>query len=205
MKSDKYKKYLENWYDSLKLKLYDENYNDYSSDFYVLNKEFFTSQKRNKKYNQYIIKSYNGKNIVDEEKEFYILNEETWNKIKYDFPNEMELKVIGAIDHNKFYFEINEFIYYFYFINKDNEFEEGYFEFQEYIYGNKIIYIFFDLDIYEFLRKMKIVDSNEKQKVYYEDQYFFIKRKRAYNRQNNLKNKKSININFNRNNKNINL
>ena len=61
MKSDKYKNYLDNWYDSFRLKLYDENYKDYASNFYVLNKEFFTSYQRNKKFNQYIIKSYNGK------------------------------------------------------------------------------------------------------------------------------------------------
>ena len=200
MKSDKYKKYLDDWYDSLKLKLYDEKYKEYSSFFYVLNKEFFTSPQRNKKYNQYIIKSYNGKYIVDEEKEFYILNEDTWKKIKYDFPYEMELKVKGAIEHNKCYFIINEFIYYFYFINKDNEFEEGYFQFQEYSYGSKIISLFNEFDIYKFFKKLKISDSNTVQKIYYEGQYFFIKRKRVYNRQNNF----NINDNFNRNNKNIN-
>ena len=109
MKSDKYKKYLDNWYYSFKSKLYDGNYKEYQSSFYVLNKEFFTAYQRNKKYNQYIIKSYNGKYIVDEEKEFYILNENTWNKIKYDYPYEMELKVKGAIQHNKCYF-MNLFI-----------------------------------------------------------------------------------------------
>ena len=61
MKSDKYKNYLDNWYDSFKLKLYDEIYKTYASHFYVLNKDFFTSSQRNRKFNQYIIKSYNGK------------------------------------------------------------------------------------------------------------------------------------------------
>ena len=200
MKADKYKNYLDNWYDSFKLKLYDENYYENSLSFYILSKKFFISPQRNKKYNQSIINSYNGKYIVDEEKEFYILNEDTWNKIKYDFPYEIELKVNVAIQHNKCFFEINEFIYYFYFINKDNEFEEGYFQFLEQIYGKKIIPLFLNLDIYEFFNKMKIVDSNGKQKVYYEGQYFFIKRKRVYNKQNNY----NINENFNRNNKNVN-
>ena len=68
MKSDKYKNYLDNWYDSFKEKLYDENYKETQSKFYVLNKEFFTSYQKNKKFNQYIIKSYNGKYIVDEKK-----------------------------------------------------------------------------------------------------------------------------------------
>ena len=113
----------------------------------------------------------------------------------------MELKVKGAIDHNKCYFIINEFIYYFYLINKDNEFEEGYFQFQDYENGAKIISLFTDLDVYEFFNKMKISDySNTIQKVYYEGQYFSIKRKRLYNRQNNI----NINDNFNRNNININ-
>ena len=202
MKTDKYITYLEHWYDSLKLKLYDENYKDYKLDLYVLNKEFFSSKQRNRKFNQYIIKSYREKYIVDEEKEFFILNKNIWNKIRYDFPNEMELKVRATIVQNKCFIKINEYIYYFYFINKDNEFEEGYFQFQDHIYGSNIISLFIELDIYEFFKKMKIRDSNEIQKIYYEDQYFFIKRKRKFHSQNDFKN--NINENINKNNKKIN-
>ena len=207
--SNKYIKYLNDWINSFKRKLSDDDYYK-SESLFILNREFFTNPGKKDNYNKSITKNYLDKYIIDEEKYFYILNEETWKKIKLDNPKEIELKVNGVFDFLKYYFKINEYIYYFYFINEDNKIKECFFRFNENgEFINEIITEFINLEINDFFNKMKIKDNLDIQTIYYKGKNFLFKIKGELYKNNdfnniNINNKKNINYNINNINKNNN-
>ena len=213
MSQDIYKKYFKIWFSEFKSKLYSTNIE--FKVIFIINEDFFKKPKERGNLNKKILKE----NIIDyKNANFLLLNKELWNLIKSNYPNEIELKCQNPVFfHNKFIFIIKEYIYYFYFINENNNYiEEGYFEFKSYIYADKIINLFYNLRINEFLNMMKIKKTNEEQIIDYDgDSYIFkIKGKKNQNIKNKEKksefhhclfsNQFNNNNNHNQNNNNIN-
>ena len=58
-----------------------------------------------------LYQNYLDKNNINENKNFYLLDKKTWDKIKLDYKEESEVKVNGLYIHNKYKFQINKFIY----------------------------------------------------------------------------------------------
>lgn len=108
---DEYNKYIYNWLPKFINKLMTEKYE--SLPFYILNKHFFDFPDRRGNTNKFILI---GNNMIDPDKIFFVLDEETWKKIKRDYPNEIELKFKGIFNNGKCILEINNNIYYFYYI-----------------------------------------------------------------------------------------
>ena len=187
IKKDKYKTYLSNWISKFKSKL---NYTKYECiPFYILNKEFFDFPQKRGNINRYILIDNNdGKYMINPDKIFFILDEETWSKIKYDYPNEIELKIKATFINKKCLFQINDKIYYFYYINNNkigNIIEEGYFKFDNHQYADFIIGKFLDLEINIFFNEMRIKETNEIQRIYYQKQFFSFKIKENGNQNKN--------------------
>jgi hypothetical protein len=152
--------------------------------FFLLNRLFFESSQENDKVNHLILvddsKYENDEDLViDPEKDFYLLDKSSWNKIKSKFPNEIELKFLGYFCNKKFILEINNYIYYFYYINNsNNSIEEGYFNFDNDEFGHSIISKFFDTEINDFFEEMNIKEENAEQKIIYKNQSFIFKLKK---------------------------
>lgn len=169
----KYQEIYNEWMKKFKSNLKSSDYYGTKS-FYLLNKEIFGfSGKKNKDIYQKFLNHY----IIDEEKNFFLLDESTWEKIKSDYPNEVEVKINGIFQHNKFIFGINKYIYYFYFINDRQEINEGYFKLQDHNPNyDEIISMFYNLDINNFMQKMKIEkQKHDLQTIKYKNLTYFIK------------------------------
>ena len=173
---DEYYKYIYNWLPKFRNKLMIAK--NESLPFYALNKHFFDFPEGRGNSNRFILI---GNNMIDPDKTFFVLDEETWIKIKRDYPNEIELKVKGIFNNGKCIFEINNSIYYFYYIINNN-IEEGYFKFNNKITKEEILSIFFNKEIRDFINKFKIRQINETQRIYYENDYFLIKIKEKDNK-----------------------
>ena len=180
--NNKYKKYYKEMIISFKRDLNGGKYG--CSDFYILNKDFLDFPEKRGRLNEKLLIQYKNKYIIEEDKRFVILDENTWSKIKSDYPNEKEIKVKGSFTQHKYIFEINNLIYYFYYIN-GSEIKEGYFRFQEHNFASRIIAMFYDLKIPEFFKKMKIKEINELQTINYENNIFYTKLKGKGNKSNN--------------------
>jgi len=183
---DEYSKYIYNWLPKFRNKLMIAK--NECLPFYVLNKHFFDFPERRGNANRFILI---GNNMIDPDKTFFVLDEETWKKIKRDYPNEIELKVKAIFNNGKCIFEIDNNIYYFYYIINNN-IEEGYFKFNNKIFKEEILSIFFNQEIRDFFYKFKIREINETQSIYYEkkNDYFLIKikEKEKENKDNRINN-----------------
>ena len=152
-------------------------------EFFLLNKLFFnSSEKRDKVNHLMLLKEYKDGNdedlIIDPEKDFYLLTKSSWLKIKEDFPNEIELKFFGYFFNNKFVLEINQQIYYFYFINdNDNNIEEGYFKFNNQLFAQKIILKFLESEISTFFNEIDIRKVYQEQIINYNKRSFIFRLK----------------------------
>ena len=184
--SDKYNTLIFAWADEFKKNILKSNN---SFEFYALNKDFLNYPADRGNLNIKIIDNDN--NIVDINKTFLILDENTWAIIKSRYPTEKELKIKGLFYNKKCILTIKEAkIYYFYYINEKGDIEEGYFIFKEYNFVNKIISKFQELNIYDFFKEFNINFSqniiNKPQKITYKDQnfYFIIKDKDRNNSNN---------------------
>ena len=119
---------------------YDEEYNKWREQFkknikslntrealYIVNTELFYSNNKSGNFNSKILIN---NSQLDEEKDFVIIDKTLWSKIKKDYPNETEIKFEGIYQNKKYDFIINNFIYYFYYVNEKNHLIEGYYRFE---------------------------------------------------------------------------
>ena len=179
-----YKKSYENWKKEFFSKLNTLEY--HYEKIYLIHNDFFNishEENANKKLN----------NISDEklvEENFLVLDEKTWKQIKDIYPKEYEIEKNGLFGMYKFYFGINPYIYYFYFLNENNDIKEGYFIFKKHDFADKIIQILNNKNIYDFFNEMNIKMTNKIQSLYYDGQSYKIrlKEKKEFNN-------KSLNIN----------
>ena len=179
LENDEYNKNILNWISIFRNKLMTTKYE--CTPFYALNKDFYEFEERRGNSNRYILI---GNNTINPDKAFFILDEETWRKIKGGYPNEIELKVKGTFNNKKCVIEINNSIYYFYYI-MNNNIGEGYFKFNNDECKEDILRIFFDKEVHDFIYKFKIRQINSTQNIYYDKGYFSIKIKDKNNKDNN--------------------
>ena len=179
LENDEYNKTILNWTSIFRNKLMKTNYE--CLPFYVLNKDFFEFEERRGNCNRYILI---GNDMVNPDKSFFILDLETWMKIKEGYPNEIELKVKGTFNNKKCVIEINNSIYYFYYI-MNNNIVEGFFNFNSDKIKEDILRIFFDKEVKDFIYKYKIREINSTQNIYGDEGYFSIKIKDKNNKTNN--------------------
>ena len=179
LENDEYNKTILNWTSIFRNKLMKTNYE--CLPFYVLNKDFFEFEERRGNCNRYILI---GNDMVNPDKSFFILDYETWMKIKEGYPSEIELKVKGTFNNKKCVIEINNSIYYFYYI-MNNNIVEGFFNFNSDKIKEDILRIFFDKEVKDFIYKYKIREINSTQNIYGDEGYFSIKIKDKNNKTNN--------------------
>jgi len=135
--------------------------------FYILNKDFLKFPQIRGNLNENLLKECNGKLIIEPENKFFILDEKTWLKIKFDYPTEKELKVKGSFNNKKCVFSIDPHLFYFYFLNNYN-IKEGYMKFDKHENADLIIAKLHELEIDDFFKEMKIKkDTNEIQNIFY--------------------------------------
>ena len=84
---NKYKEYLKSNLETFKSKLKSNDSNRNTS-YFLVNKEFFSSNER-KNFNKELLIN----NIINENKNFYILDEPTWRAIKSDYGEIEEIKI----------------------------------------------------------------------------------------------------------------
>ena len=201
----KYELPYNEWLKSFKSKLNSPNY-DKTVPLYLLNKEIFDSSRSKKNFNSELYIYYYNKLNINENKNFYLLDKKTFDKIKLDYPEEQEIKIDGLFKNNKCMFKISETVYYFYFMNKRQEIKEGFFKFGDKNSKliNKIIIEFHKLDINDFFKEMKIKsDVNSIQEINYNRIRYSIKIK-GKDIQNNINVNCKIKNNTNKNMNNIN-
>lgn len=145
--------------------------------FFILSKDFIDFPEKRGNTNKNILKkiSDGGGFMIDPDKHFFLLNENTWSNIKKDYPEEFELKVNGKIYTSKIFFKIIDLYYYFYFINENNILSEGYFIFNNKEFAHAIIKKFLQIKIDDFFNEMKIQKTYDIQKIEYNEQYYYIK------------------------------
>jgi len=145
--------------------------------FFILSKDFIDFPEKRGNTNKNILKkiSDGGGFMIDPDKQFFLLNENTWSNIKKDYPEEFELKVNGKIYTSKIFFKIIDLYYYFYFINENNILSEGYFIFNNKEFAHAIIKKFLQIKIDDFFNEMKIQKTYDIQKIEYNEQYYYIK------------------------------
>ena len=181
---------------------------------YLINQEIFVSSNHLGNLNSKILDS---QNIIDKENNFVIINEEIWKMIKKTFPYEKEIKIEGRYDNQKYVFRIDKYTYYFYFVNDNNELNEGYIKGDSYYTASRIFSKFIEININEFINKFHInKNSNSQQKINESNHFFYFRLKsKNINKQNNnnnhnqiknvgnfVNNIKNVNNNFNKFNKN---
>ena len=147
---------------------------------FLLNKELlFNGASNQRNLNSRIL---NPNNQIEEEKDFYIINKEIWQEIKKKYPYEKEICIDeGRYENGKYIFIINEYIYYFYFINDYDQLMEGYFRFQVPKDSTEIINNFIFDTINDFFNKFHIKINNELQNIIFENTYFLFKIKTKLN------------------------
>ena len=181
---------LDDWYKRFQTKIKSDNKKEL---LYIINKDFFNPSSIKQNLNAKIL---NRSKVIEEENNFYIVNNDIWQMIKKSFPNEEEIIADGNYDNKKYIFRINDYIYYFYFINDYDKLTEGYFKFQHYKEGSEIINDFIFKNIYDFFNKFNIKENNELQNIKFKASFFNFKIKTKFNQNNNI-NKQNINININ--------
>ena len=174
MSKNKYKNFIINWFTEFKNKLIVSKYE--TGVFYVLNKDFlFVYPEREIVNTKLLIKNNEGEEIINPDKTFFILDNDTWLKIKNDYQNEKEIKINYEINNNKCILQIDWHIYYFYYIINDN-IEEGYFKFIKHEFAGSILEKFNKLAINDFFKEMNINKTNELQTIIIKKmKYFYLK------------------------------
>ena len=174
---DLYLNYICSFNSKLKNYLKKEKEHHMNGTLFILNKDFidFPEKRGNTNKNMLINNSDGGGFMIDPDKSFFLLDQDTWSKIEKDYPEEFELKVESTIYNSKIYFKIIDLNYYFYFINDNNILSEGYFSFKNKEFANTIIKNFLIMKIDDFFNEMKIKKTYETQKIEYNGQYFYIK------------------------------
>ena len=180
---------LDGWYKKFK---YNINFANKKETLYIINKEFFNSSSNKLNLNSKIL---NKNKVLEVENYFDIVNNDIWQMIKKNFPNEEEIRADGNYDNKKYIFKINNNIYYFYYDNDYDKLTEGYFKFQQNQEDSEIINEFTFLNIYFFFKKFHINENNEIQNIKFESSNFLFKIKTNINQNNNNINKTNININ----------
>ena len=206
--------------------IYREEYNKWREQFkknikslntrealYIVNTELFYSNNKSGNFNSKILIN---NSQLDEDKDFVIINKTLWSKIKKDYPNEKEIKFEGIYQVKKYNLIINNFIYYFYYVNEKNHLIEGYYRFELPNQASEIFSKFMASDFNDFINNYGInINSNSLQIINKNDVTFFfriksgIKKKNDINNNNNQFNnfgniKINANINNNINRSNIN-
>ena len=133
---------LDGWYKKFK---YNINFANKKETLYIINKEFFNSSSNKLNLNSKIL---NKNKVLEVENYFDIVNNDIWQMIKKNFPNEEEIRADGNYDNRKYIFKINNNIYYFYYVNDYDKLTEGYFKFQQNQEDSEIINEFTFLNIY---------------------------------------------------------
>ena len=172
---------------------------------YLINQEIFVSSNHLGNLNSKILDS---QNIIDKENNFVIINEEIWKMIKKKFPNEKEIKIEGRYEYQKYVFRIDNYTYYFYFVNDNKELNEGYIKGDNSNTASRIASELISISINEFINKFHInKNSNSQQKINESNHFFYFRLKsKNTNKQNNNNNHNQIkNVgNFVNNIKNVN-
>ena len=152
---------------------------------YLINQEIFVSSNHLGNLNSKILDS---QNIIDKENNFVIINEEIWKMIKKTFPNEKEIKIEGGYDNQKYVFQIDKYTYYFYFVNDNNELNEGYIKGDKSNTASMIFSKFIEINFNEFINRFHIdKNSNSRQKITRSNYYFYFRLKsKNTNKQNNI-------------------
>mgnify|MGYP006916124530 CR=1 FL=1 len=91
-----YQNELNKWYTELKKKINTKTGG--REKLYIVNKEFFVSHNKNENFNQKIL---NSDNEIEENKNFFILNDDIWRKIKKAHPHEKEIEIEGRYENKK--------------------------------------------------------------------------------------------------------
>ena len=168
--NNKYRDDINIWISKFKYKLSLNQYE--SANYYIVNKEIIYNEKGVGQFNKLLLIKYNGRYMVDPEKNFLIIDQQNWLKIKSDNHCEKEIIVKGSFTNKKYVFEINPYLYYFYFLNDDDDYDiqEGYLLFGDCTIRDVILFKFYELEINDFLKEMKIQKIFEIQKIYYQYQ-----------------------------------
>ena len=174
---DLYLNYICSFNSKFKNYLKKEKEHHINGSLFILNKDFidFPEKRGNTNKNMLINNSDGGGFMIDPDKSFFLLDQDTWSKIEKDYPEEFELKVESKIYTSKIYFKIIDLNYYFYFINDNNILSEGYFSFKNKEFAHIIIKYFLEMEIDDFFNEMKIKKTYNTQKIEYNGQYFYIK------------------------------
>ena len=184
-----YQNEIRNWCEQFKSNIKSKRT---SETLYIVNEELLYSKNKFEKYNSKIL---NNHNELEEEKDFIIIDKTIWSRIKNDFPNEKEIKIDGRYENKKCIFLINNYVYYFYYVNENNHLIEGYFRFQLPNEASKIFAKFIGSDFNDFINEYNInKNSNSKQTIDKNNIKFFFQIKPGN------KNKNDINSNHRFNN-----
>jgi hypothetical protein len=165
----KYRDDINIWISKFKYKLSLNQYE--TANYYIVNKEIIDNEQGIGHFNKLLLIKYNRRYMVNPEKNFLIIDQQNWLKIKSDNHCEKEIIVKGSFTNKKYVFEINPYLYYFYFLNDDDyDIQEGYLMFGDCKIRDVILFKFYELEIKDFLKEMKIQKIYEIQKIYYQYQ-----------------------------------
>ena len=184
-----YENEIRKWREQFKLNIKSKNTGE---TLFIVNKELLYSKNKFEKFNSKIL---NNDNELEEEKDFIIIDKTTWSRIKNNFPSEKEIKIEGRYENKKYTFLINDYVYYFYYVNENNHLIEGYFRFQLPNEGSKIFSKFICSDFNAFINEYNInINSNSQQTIDKNNIKFYFQIKSGN------KNKNDINSNHRLNN-----
>ena len=161
---------------------------------YIVNTELFYSNNKSGNFNSKILIN---NSQLDEEKDFVIIDKTLWSKIKKDYPNETEIKFGGIYQVKKYNFRINNFIYYFYYVNEKNHLIEGYYRFELPNQASEILSKFMASDFNDFINNYGInINSNSLQNINKNDVKFFFRIKPGIKKKNDIINNNNQFNNF---------
>ena len=170
---------------------------------YIVNIELFYSNNKSGNFNSRILCN----NQLDEEKDFVIIDKTLWSKIKKDYLNEEEIKFEGIYENKKYTIYINNYIYYFYYVNEKNHLIEGYFRFELPYKASEIFSKFISSNFNDFINDYGInINNNTIQTINKNNARFIFKIKSNNINKNDIinnqqfNNMKNIEINTNKNN-----
>ena len=158
---------------------------------YIVNTELFYSNNKSGNFNSKILIN---NSQLDEEKDFVIIDKTLWSKIKKDYPNETEIKFEGIYQVKKYNFKINDFIFYFYYVNEKNHLIEGYYRFELSNQASEIFSKFMTSDFNDFINNYGInINSNSLQIINKNDVKFFFRIKPGIKKKNDIINNNQFN------------
>ena len=158
---------------------------------YIVNTELFYSNNKSGNFNSKILIN---NSQLDEEKDFVIIDKTLWSKIKKDHPNETEIKFEGIYQDKKYNLIINNFIFYFYYVNEKNHLIEGYYRFELPNQASEIFTKFMASDFNDFINNYGInINSNSLQIINKNDVTFFFRIKPGIKKKNDIINNNQFN------------